>query len=362
MERVYNFSAGPAVLPLPVLEQARDEMVMFGDSGMSVMEMSHRSKVYMAIIAKAESLLRSLLGIPDSYAVLLLQGGASLQFSMIPMNLLTQPEQQSVDYVLTGSWAEKALAEAKKQRVDARVAATTKGVNYARIPTQAELVLNPQAAYLHITSNNTIFGTEYYYTPESGEVPLVADISSNVLSRPMEISRYGLLYAGAQKNLGPSGVTVVIVRRDLLGRRSDLPQMLDYKVHADNDSMFNTPPTYAIYILGLVLQWTQEQGGVAAMEQRNIRKAAKLYAAIDNSSFYHCPTEKVSRSRMNVPFTLADASKDALFLAEAKKVGLVTLAGHRSVGGMRASIYNAMPEEGVDALISFMADFERMHG
>ncbi|MEO5341011.1 MAG: 3-phosphoserine/phosphohydroxythreonine transaminase [Magnetococcus sp. MYC-9] len=362
MGRVYNFSAGPAVLPLAVLEQARDEMVMYGDSGMSVMEMSHRSKPYMAIIAKAESLLRELLEIPDTYAVLLLQGGASLQFSMIPMNLLSNPSQQSVDYILTGSWAEKAYKEAKKQLSDVRVAGSSQAVNYARIPTQAELTLNPEAAYLHITSNNTIFGTEYYYTPDSGEVPLVADISSNVLSRPMEIGRYGLLYAGAQKNLGPSGVTVVIVRRDMLGRRTDLPQMLDYKVHADNDSMFNTPPTYAIYILGLVLQWTKDQGGVAAMEQRNIRKAAKLYAAIDGSSFYHCPTEPISRSRMNVPFTLADAGLDATFLAEAKQAGLVTLAGHRSVGGMRASIYNAMPEEGVDALIAFMAEFERRHG
>ncbi|MEO5362098.1 MAG: 3-phosphoserine/phosphohydroxythreonine transaminase [Magnetococcus sp. DMHC-8] len=362
MGRVYNFSAGPGVLPLPVLEQARAEMVEYADSGMSVMEMSHRSKVYMAIIAKAEALLRELLSVPDDYAVLLLQGGASLQFSMVPMNLLTDPQRQSVDYVVTGSWAEKAYGEAKKLGVEVRVAATTKSVNYSRIPGQEELTLNPEAAYVHITSNNTIFGTEYPYTPATGPVPLVADISSNVLSRPIQVARYGLLYAGAQKNLGPSGVTVVIVRKDLLGRRTDLPSMLDYKVHADNDSMFNTPPTYAIYILGLVLQWTREQGGVDAMEQRNIRKAAKLYAAIDNSSFYHCPTEKLSRSRMNVPFTLADAGKDALFLAEAKQAGLVTLAGHRSVGGMRASIYNAMPEEGVDALISFMAEFERKHG
>ena len=362
MERVYNFSAGPGVLPLPVLEQARDEMVAYGDSGMSVMEMSHRSKPYMAIITKAEALLRELMNIPDNYAVLLLQGGASLQFSMVPMNLLTDPTQQSVDYVITGSWSEKAHGEAKKQRVEVRVAATTKGVHYSRIPTQAELTLNPEAAYVHITSNNTIFGTEYDYTPETGTVPLVADISSNVLSRPMKIARYGLLYAGAQKNLGPSGVTVVIVRRDLLGRRTDLPQMLDYKIHADNGSMFNTPPTYAIYILGLVLQWTKDQGGVVAMEQRNIRKAGKLYTAIDQSAFYQCPTEKGSRSRMNVPFTLANAELDSVFLAEAKQAGLVTLAGHRSVGGMRASLYNAMPEEGVDALIGFMADFERRHG
>ncbi|MBF0183879.1 MAG: 3-phosphoserine/phosphohydroxythreonine transaminase [Magnetococcales bacterium] len=362
MARVYNFSAGPAVLPVPVLQRARDEMVEYGNSGMSVMEMSHRSKAYMAIIANAMALLRELLEVPDDYEVLLLQGGASLQFSMIPMNLLSDAANQSVDYVLTGSWAEKAYGEAKKQGVEVRVAATTKGVNYSRIPTQAELTLNPQAAYVHITSNNTIFGTEYYYTPETNGVPLVADISSNVLSRPMEIGKYGLLYAGAQKNLGPSGVTVVIVRKDLLGRKSGLPQMLDYKIHAENDSMFNTPPTYAIYILGLVLQWTKEQGGVAAMEQRNIRKAAKLYAAIDNSSFYQCPTEPVSRSRMNVPFTLADAALDATFLAKAKDAGLVTLAGHRSVGGMRASIYNAMPEEGVDALIAFMAEFERVHG
>ena len=362
MGRVFNFSAGPAVLPLPVLEQARDEMLDHAGAGLSVMEMSHRSKAYTAIIAKAKTLIRELMAIPETYEVLFLQGGATLQFSMLPMNLITQPETQSVDYIVTGSWSEKALKEAKKQLKDVRVAASSKDVNFSRIPTQAELTLNPGAAYVHMTTNNTIFGTEFHYIPETGDIPLLADISSNVLSRPMDVSRFGVLYAGAQKNLGPSGVTLVIIRKDLMGRQSNLPQMLDYQVQADNGSMLNTPPTYAIYILGLVLQWTKDQGGVAAMEQRNIRKAEKLYATIDASSFYHCPTEKSSRSRMNVPFTLANPKQDAVFLEEAQKAGLITLGGHRSVGGMRASIYNAMPEEGVTALTHFMTEFERKNG
>ena len=362
MGRVFNFSAGPAALPLAVLEQARDEMVDYGGAGLSVMEMSHRSKDYLTIFDGAISLLRELLEIPETYEVLLLQGGASLQFSMIPMNLITQPESQSVDYIVTGSWSEKALKEAKKQVSDVRVVASTQEVNYSRIPSQAELNLNPEATYVHMTSNNTIFGTEFHYIPETGSVPLIADMSSNILSRPLDISRYGIVYAGAQKNLGPSGVTLVIIRKDLLGRRANLPEMLDYQVQAKNGSMLNTPPTYAIYILGLVLQWAKDQGGVTALEKNNIHKAEKLYTAIDNSAFYRCPTEKGSRSRMNVPFTLADPEKDALFLAEAKKIGLTTLAGHRSVGGMRASIYNAMPEEGITALVAFMAEFERTHG
>ncbi|MBF0627254.1 MAG: 3-phosphoserine/phosphohydroxythreonine transaminase [Magnetococcales bacterium] len=362
MKRVYNFSAGPAVLPLSVLERARDEMIDYRGSGMSVMEMSHRSKDYMAIIEAAEAGLRELMGIDEAYAVLFLQGGASLQFSMIPMNLITDPATQSADYVMTGSWSEKAYSEAKKIFADVRVAASSKNVNYSRIPTQEELTLNPNAAYVHITSNNTIFGTEYPYLPDTGAVPLVADASSNILSRPVDVAKYGMIYAGAQKNLGPSGVTVVIVRKELLGRKANLPSMLDYQALAKEGSMLNTPPTYAIYILGLVLDWVKEQGGVAEMEQRNIRKAGKLYAAIDASGFYLCPTEPVSRSRMNVPFTLAKPELTDAFLAGAKAAGLVTLKGHRSVGGMRASIYNAMPEAGIDALIAFMQEFERTNG
>ncbi|NGZ06194.1 MAG: 3-phosphoserine/phosphohydroxythreonine transaminase [Magnetococcales bacterium] len=359
MKRVYNFSAGPAVLPLPVLERARDEMIDYRGSGMSVMEMSHRSKEYMAIIEAAEAKLRTLMGIGEDYAVLFLQGGATLQFAMLPMNLITDPATQSADYIMTGSWSEKALAEAKKIFADVRIAASSKGVNYSRIPRQEELTLNPDAAYVHMTSNNTIFGTEYPYLPETGNVPLIADASSNILSRPVEVAKYGMIYAGAQKNLGPSGVTVVIIRKDLMGRKANLPSMLDYQALAKEGSMLNTPPTYAIYILGLVLDWVQEQGGVAAIEQRNIVKANKLYAAIDASSFYLCPTEPESRSRMNVPFTLAKPELTDAFLAGAKGAGLVTLKGHRSVGGMRASIYNAMPEEGIDALIAFMHEFER---
>lgn len=361
MQRVFNFSAGPAVLPLSVLEQARDEMTNYRGSGMSVMEMSHRSKEYMAIIAQAEELLRSLMGISEDYAVLFLQGGASLQFSMAPMNLIIDPVTQTADYIITGSWSEKAFKEAKKIFLDVREAASTKSVNFNRIPTQEELTLNPDATFVHMTSNNTIFGTEYHYTPDTGAVPLIADASSNILSKPVDVSRFGMIYAGAQKNLGPSGVTVVIIRKDLMGRRSNLPTMLDYQPLAKEGSMLNTPPTYAIYILGLVLAWVQEQGGVSAMEQRNIIKANKLYATIDASDFYHCPTENASRSRMNVPFTLAKPELNDAFLAGAKSVGLVTLKGHRSVGGMRASLYNAMPEEGVDALIAFMGEFERLN-
>ncbi|MBF0447343.1 MAG: 3-phosphoserine/phosphohydroxythreonine transaminase [Magnetococcales bacterium] len=362
MGRVFNFSAGPAVLPLPVLEQARDEMVNYQGSGMSVMEMSHRSKEYMAIIAQAESLVRELMGIPNNYRVLFQQGGATLQFTTIPINLITDPGNQSADYILTGSWSKKALSEAKKQFSDVRVAASSEAVNFSRIPTQTELTLNPDARYVHMTSNNTIFGTEFFYTPETGSVPLVADMSSNILSRQIDVSRYGIIYAGAQKNLGPSGVTLVVIREDLLGQNSGLSQMLDYAVQAEKESMLNTPPTYAIYILGLVLQWLKDMGGVEEIEKRNIRKAAKLYAAIDGSSFYTCPTEVASRSRMNIPFTLKDDALNEVFLAQAKEAGLVTLKGHRSVGGMRASIYNAMPEEGVDALIAFMQAFESKNG
>ncbi|NGZ27761.1 MAG: 3-phosphoserine/phosphohydroxythreonine transaminase [Magnetococcales bacterium] len=360
MGRVFNFSAGPAMLPVPVLERARDEMLDYRGSGMSVMEMSHRSKVYMEIIANAEALVRELMNVPNNYKVLFLQGGATLQFSMLAMNL-TRNGEESADYVSTGQWSKKAISEAKKI-CKVHVAASSEGVNFSRIPKQEELNLSPNATYVHITSNNTIFGTEYFYTPETGDIPLVADMSSNIMSKPVDVSRYGLIYAGAQKNLGPSGVVLVLVREDLLGRRDNLPSMLDYKVQAENGSMLNTPPTYAIYILGLVLEWMKGNGGLSAMEERNIRKANKLYQAIDEIDFYQCPTELASRSRMNVPFTLKDANLDKTFLTEAKGAGLVTLEGHRSVGGMRASIYNAMPEEGVDALVSFMKDFASRHG
>ncbi|MBF0426196.1 MAG: 3-phosphoserine/phosphohydroxythreonine transaminase [Magnetococcales bacterium] len=361
MGRIHNFSAGPAILPQEVLEQARDEMLDHRGSGMSVMEMSHRSKEYLAIIEAAEKLIRELMGIPANYKVLFQQGGATLQFAMVPMNLLTRSDQVA-DYILTGSWAKKAAKEAKLFTSGVRHPASSEKVNFTRIPRQEELQLSPDAAYVHITSSNTIYGTEYFYTPDTGGIPLVADMSSNILSRPVDVSRYGLIYAGAQKNLGPSGVTLVIIREDLLGRKSGLPSMLDYKVQVENESMLNTPPTYAIYILGLVLQWVKKQGGVAAIESRNMRKAAKLYDAIDRSGFYLCPTEKESRSRMNVPFTLAKPDLTDTFLAEAKKAGLVQLKGHRSVGGMRASIYNAMPESGVDALIDFMQAFQTRHG
>ncbi|MBF0455174.1 MAG: 3-phosphoserine/phosphohydroxythreonine transaminase [Magnetococcales bacterium] len=362
MGRVFNFSAGPAALPLSVLEKARDEMVDYQGSGMSVMEMSHRSKEYMEIIARAEAQVRGLMGIPDEYAVLFQQGGATMQFTTVPMNLVVDPSRENADYINTGSWSKKAIKEAKKQLANVQVAASSEEVNFSRIPTQEELKLNPKATYVHMTTNNTIFGTEFHYTPDTGSIPLVADMSSNILSRQIDVSRYGIIYAGAQKNLGPSGVTLVVIRKDLLGRRENLPLMLDYQAQAEKESMLNTPPTYAIYILGLVLEWMKEQGGVAEIEKRNIRKAAKLYAAIDNSDFYGCPTQVSSRSRMNVPFTLRDDALNPAFLEQAKEAGLVTLKGHRSVGGMRASIYNAMPEEGIDALIGFMETFEKKNG
>jgi len=360
MSRVYNFSAGPAALPLAVLERAREEMTDKDGSGMSVMEMSHRGKPFMAIIEKAEADLRELMRIPDDYKVLFLQGGASSQFSMVPLNLLRG--RKSADYVHTGAWSKKAIAEAKRY-CEVTVPFSSEGTNFHRVPRQEELKLDPNAAYCHITSNNTIFGTEYHYIPDTGDVPLVADASSNILSRPLDVSKFGLIYAGAQKNIGPSGVTIVIVREDLVGGAADFtPVMFNYETHVKAGSMYNTPPTYAIYIAGLVFEWLKEQGGVEAIEKKNIRKAGKLYACIDGNDFYRCPTEPGSRSRMNVPFTLADPELDATFLSEAAEAGLVTLKGHRSVGGMRASIYNAMPEEGVDALVEFMTEFARKHG
>lgn len=357
----YNFSAGPAVLPKAVLQQAQAELPDWHGSGMSVMEMSHRGKEYMGIHARAEADLRELMGIPGNYKVLFLQGGATQQFAMVPLNLLRG--KAAADYVNTGIWSKKAIVEAKKF-CDVNVVASGEDRNFSYVPAFENWQLNPDAAYLHYTPNETIGGVEFNWIPEVGEVPLVADMSSNILSRPVDVSRFGLIYAGAQKNIGPAGVTVVIVREDLLGQvAAGTPTILDYKTHADADSMYNTPPTYAIYMAGLVFDWLKQQGGVAAMEQANITKAALLYEAIDGSNgFYSCPTALTDRSRMNVPFTLQDSSLDGEFLKQAGEQGLLQLKGHKLVGGMRASIYNAMPLEGVQALVDFMQQFARRHG
>lgn len=360
MARAFNFSAGPAMLPEAVLNQAREEMLEWRASGMCVAEMSHRGKEFMSIAAEAEADLRELLEIPANYKVLFLQGGASTQFAMVPMNLLR--DSRGADYLNTGSWSKKAISEAKRYGA-VNVAASTQEERFTRAPAQSELNLKADASYLHYTPNETIEGVEFPYVPETGGVPLVADMSSTILSRPIDVSRYGLIYAGAQKNVGPAGLTIVIVREDLVGQTlPGTPTMLDYKIHADNESMYNTPPTYAWYLAGLVFKWLKGLGGLDVMGVINERKAEALYAAIDGSDFYANPVQPESRSWMNVPFTLADPALDDTFLAEAKKQGLVTLKGHRSVGGMRASIYNAMPEEGVQALISFMQEFERTRG
>jgi phosphoserine aminotransferase len=354
MSPIYNFSAGPAVLPKDVLLKAREEMLDWHSSGMSVMEMSHRGKEFLQIASEAESDLRDLLSIPSNYKVLFLQGGAHTQFSMIPLNLLG--DRESADYIETGIWSEKAIAEAGKFcRVN--VAASSIDKNFTYAPQQSEWKLNPEAAYVHYTSNETIGGVEVFWTPDTGDVPLVADMSSHILSRPIDVSRYGLIYAGAQKNIGPAGLTIVIVRH----MRSGTPTMMDYKTHADNDSMYNTPPTYGIYIAGLVFKWLKEHGGLAAMEEVNIRKASMLYDYIDASSFYHSPVASENRSRMNIPFTLKDSALDGKFLTESNNRGLLQLKGHKLVGGMRASLYNAMPIEGVEALIEFMQEFERVN-
>ncbi len=360
MSRVYNFSAGPAVLPAEVLKRAGEELQDWHGTGMSVMEMSHRGKAFMSIAEQAEADLRELMGIPGNYKVLFLQGGASSQFAMVPLNLLRG--RKSADYINTGAWSKKAIAEAKRY-CEVNVAASSEADNFTSVPPQDSWKLNADAAYVHYTPNETIGGVEFGWIPDTGDVPLVADMSSTILSRPIDVSRYGVIYAGAQKNIGPAGLTVVIVRDDLIGSVMDgAPTMFDYKTHADAGSMYNTPPTYGWYLAGLVFQWLKEKGGLAAMAGINERKADKLYAAIDGSDFYANPVKPACRSWMNVPFTLADPALDKLFLEEAAKAGLVTLKGHRSVGGMRASIYNAMPEEGVDALIAFMADFERRCG
>ncbi|BBW97300.1 phosphoserine aminotransferase [Geobacillus subterraneus] len=357
MKRAYNFNAGPSALPLPVLERAQRELLNFQDTGMSVMELSHRSKEYEAVHQAASERLKRLLDVPDDYDVLFLQGGASLQFSMVPMNFLA--EGQIGCYVLTGAWSEKALKEAQKIGATT-VVASSKDANYTYIPSLDEVKWPKQAAYVHITSNNTIFGTQWQEFPDV-PVDLIADMSSDILSRPFDVSKFALIYAGAQKNLGPSGVTVVILRRDLLDRIPDgLPTMLDYRTHQKSRSLYNTPPTFAIYMLSLVLEWVEEQGGVPAMEARSRQKAAVLYDAIDESGgFYQPHAEKGSRSLMNVTFTLPSEELTNTFLAEAKERGFIGLGGHRSVGGCRASIYNAVPLEACEALASFMNDFRR---
>lgn len=358
--RIYNFSAGPAVLPLEVLEEAREHLLELPGVGMSILEISHRSKAFDAIIETAEADIRRLAGIPDGYHVLFLQGGASLQFSMVPMNLLAQGG--SADYIVTGSWSQKAVKEAKRVG-GVKIAATTEADNFNRIPAQGELTLDPDAAYVHYTTNNTIFGTEFAYVPEVGSVPLVADASSDIFSGPIDVSKFALIYAGAQKNLAPAGMTLVIIRDDMLKRTpSSIPTMLQYTVHAENKSLYNTPPVFTIYVMGLVLKWLVKQGGLEAIDKVNTRKADKLYAEIDRTGFYRAHAQPGSRSRMNVTFRLPSEELEKTFAKEATAAGLDGLKGHRSVGGMRASIYNAFPEAGIDALVDFMQEFERKNG
>jgi phosphoserine aminotransferase len=354
--RVFNFAAGPATLPLPVLEQVQAELPDWQGSGMSVMEVSHRGADFIEFARKSEADLRELLGVPDDYKVLFLSGGATLQFASVPLNL-TAPDSIA-DYVVTGNWGKKAVAEAERY-VEVNVAADSSDTSYTTIPDASTWKLTDAAAYLHYTPNETVFGVEFHEIPDVSDAPLVADMSSTILSRPLDVSRFGVIYAGAQKNIGAAGIALVIVREDLIGRaRRETPGVIDYKLMADADSMWNTPPTFSWYISGLVFEWLKEQGGLAAVGERNRRKAEKLYAAIDGSDFYSNPVDVPCRSLMNVPFTLADPALDAAFLSESKAAGLANLKGHRIVGGMRASIYNAMPEAGVDALIEFMADFE----
>jgi len=358
--RIHNFSAGPAVLPLPVLEQAQRDLISLPGVGMSVMEISHRSKTFEDLLNTAIADIRALASVPDNYKILMLQGGATLQFSMVPMNLLTAG--RSADYIDTGSWADKAIKEAKKVG-SVNIAASAKADGYTRIPRQDELKLTSGAAYVHITTNNTIEGTEWKAPPDVGEAPLVADASSDIFSRPIDVSRFGLIYAGAQKNLGPSGVTLVIIREDLLTRSTDaVPIMLNYKVHADNNSLYNTPNTFGIYILGLTMKWLRSTGGLDGIARINQRKASRLYAEIDRTGFYRGTAQRESRSLMNITFRLPDEQLEKTFEKEATAAGLDGLKGHRSVGGMRASIYNAFPEEGIDALVAFMREFERKHG
>jgi phosphoserine aminotransferase len=360
MTRIFNFSAGPAVLPVEVLEEAQRDLLSLPGVGMSILEISHRSKAFDDVIEGCEADLRALAGIPSNYHVLFLQGGASLQFSMVPMNLL--PPGGSADYIVTGSWSQKAVKEAKRVG-SVKIAGSTESENFARVPKQSELTLDPNAAFVHITTNNTIFGTEWQALPDVGSVPLVADTSSDMYSRPIDVSKYGLIYAGAQKNLGPSGLTLVIVRDDLAKRGpASLPTMLQYGVHVENKSMYNTPPVFGVYVMRLVLKWLIKEGGLAAIEKKNVRKAQKLYAEIDRTGFYRGHAHKDSRSLMNVTFRLPSEELEKKFAKDSTAAGLDGLKGHRSVGGLRASIYNAFPDAGVDALISFMQEFERTNG
>ncbi|NLI90541.1 MAG: 3-phosphoserine/phosphohydroxythreonine transaminase [Epulopiscium sp.] len=357
MERVYNFSAGPAMLPLEVLEKAQKELVTYQSSGMSVMEMSHRSKDYEAIINKTEATLREIMDIPDNYEVLFLQGGASLQFSMIPQNLMTK--NKKIDVIDTGSWSAKAIVEARKFG-EVNVVASSKKDTYSYIPEYKDSDFDKDADYVYICSNNTIYGTKFTDIPDTGDIPLIADMSSMILSEEIDVSKYGIIFAGAQKNMGPAGVTVVIIREDLIGHAPEgTPSMLDYKIHADTKSMFNTPPTYTIYMLGLVFDWIKEQGGIKEIERINKEKAGILYDYLDKSNMFKGTTAVKDRSLMNVTFVTGDAELDALFIKEAGEKGFVNLKGHRSVGGMRASIYNAMPIEGVKKLVEFMTEFEK---
>jgi phosphoserine aminotransferase len=360
MKRVFNFSPGPAMLPEPVLRRAQAELLDWKGSGMSVMEVSHRGTDFIEFAAQSERALRALLGVPESYKVLFLQGGATLQFAAVPLNLA--PVGAVADYVVTGNWGEKAVQEAERY-VRVNVAATSKASKYTTVPDPRTWQVSSSAAYLHYTPNETVFGVELHDVPQVSDAPLVADMSSTLLSRPIDVSRFGVIYAGAQKNIGPAGLAIVIVREDLLGHaRRETPGVIDYKTMAENDSMWNTPSTLSWYFAGLVFEWLAEQGGLEAMGKINERKAAKLYGAIDSSGFYKNPVDKAYRSWMNIPFTLADPALDKPFLQEAKAAGLTNLKGHRVVGGMRASLYNAMPEAGVDALIAFMADFAKRNG
>lgn len=354
--RVYNFSAGPAILPEEVLKRAADEMLEYGETGQSVMEMSHRSKEYQAIIDSVEASLRRVMSIPDNYKVLFLQGGASSQFAMIPLNLMNK--NHKADFVLTGQWANKAYQEASRYGT-ANVVASSKDKTFSYIPELDPAKFDPDADYFHICYNNTIYGTRFNELPDTKGVPIIADMSSCILSEPVDVSKYGMIYAGAQKNMGPAGLTVVIIREDLIGNAMDItPTMFNYQTHADNGSMYNTPPTYGIYILGLVLDWIEQKGGLEAMAELNKKKAELLYNFLDSSKLFKATVQGKDRSLMNVPFVTGSDELDAQFVKEAKVAGLINLKGHRSVGGMRASIYNAMPIEGVEKLVAFMKEFE----
>ena len=358
--RIFNFSAGPAVLPVEVLEEAQRDLLSLPGVGMSILEISHRSKTFDDIIQGCEADMRRLAKIPAEYKILFLQGGASLQFSMVPMNLL--PPNGSADYIVTGAWGQKAVKEAKKVG-GVKIAASTESENFTRLPKQDELKLDPNAAYVHMTSNNTIFGTEFHWVPETGAVPLVSDMSSDIFSRPIDVPKHALIYAGAQKNLAPAGVTLAIIREDMLKRsQPTLHTMLNYAVHAENQSLYNTPPVFAIYVMRLVMTWLLKNGGLEAVDAKNARKAGKLYAEIDRTGYYRGHAHQDCRSRMNVTFRLPSEDLEKKFAKEATAAGLDGLKGHRSVGGLRASIYNAFPEAGIDVLVDFMKEFERRNG